>query len=89
MKKINNHYIIVLVLMMLSFASCKKDNYKNDGGKSDPHVNMTTYDFLKSNPLFDSLVRIIDHAGMKDAVNGNITFFCNHELWGKRFCDGT
>ena len=59
----------------LSFTSCKKDGYKNDGGQSDAFVNMTTYDFLRSKPVFDSLVRMIDHAGMKDAVNGNITFF--------------
>lgn len=85
MKKINSNYVIALVLVMLSFASCKKDNYKNDGGKSDPHVNMTTYDFLKSNPIFDSLVRIIDHAGMKDAVNDDITFFATTNYGAKDF----
>ncbi|ARS41550.1 hypothetical protein CA265_18570 [Sphingobacteriaceae bacterium GW460-11-11-14-LB5] len=36
---------------------------------------MTTYDYLKSNRNFDSLVKVIDKAGLKDAVNGNVTFF--------------
>jgi hypothetical protein len=56
-------------------TSCKKDGYQNDGGQSKAFVNMTTYDFLSSQPVFDSLVRVIDHAGMKDAINGDITFF--------------
>ena len=36
---------------------------------------MTTYDYLKSNRNFDSLVKVIDKAGLKDAVNGDVTFF--------------
>lgn len=72
-----NRYINItaIVVTVLVMASCKKDGYKNDGGPSNAFVNMTTYDFLKSQPVFDSLVRVIDHAGMKDAINGNITFF--------------
>jgi hypothetical protein len=54
---------------------CSKDEYKFDGGVSDPHVNMTTYDYLKSNPQFSSLVTLIDNAGLKDKINGNVTFF--------------
>lgn len=70
-------YISLICLCSAAFfiASCKKDGYKNDGGVSDAHVNMTTYDYLKSKPQFDSLVRIIDRAGLKDVVNSNITFF--------------
>lgn len=65
--------IVCAVAILLN--ACKKDDYKNDGGTSNPYVDMTTYDFLKSKPQFDSLVKIIDHAGLKDAVNGNITLF--------------
>jgi hypothetical protein len=36
---------------------------------------MTTYDFLKTKPLFDTLVVLIDKAGLKDEINGNYTFF--------------
>jgi hypothetical protein len=66
--------ICILFALTILFA-CKKDDYKNDGGKSIAYVDMTTYDYLKSNKKFDSLVKVIDKAGLKDAVNGNITFF--------------
>jgi len=66
---------IYIVFCMVIFTSCKKDEYKNDGGLSNAYVDMTTYDYLKSNPKFDSLVKVIDKAGLKDAVNGDVTFF--------------
>lgn len=67
---------MVLLVAILTTSACKKDDYINDGGKIlTGRVNMTTYDYLKTNPKFDSLIRIIDQAGMKDQVNGNITFF--------------
>ncbi len=74
----NNKTIILLIavlVLIIAFSGCKKDTYKNDGGKSNPYVDMTTYDYLKSNRQFDSLVKVIDRAGLKDVVNGNVTFF--------------
>lgn len=68
------HYFLILLAAGLMFA-CQEDDYINDGGMSNPYVDMTTYDFLQSQPKFDSLMRIIDKAGLKDALNGNITFF--------------
>ena len=68
-------YISCFLLLLACFAACKKENYKNDGGVHDPNVNMTTYDYLKSKHVFDSLVYLIDKAGMKDAINGDVTFF--------------
>jgi hypothetical protein len=73
-----NTTIIMLAAVLTSiiaFSGCKKDSYKNDGGISNAYVDMTTYDYLKSNSQFDSLVKVIDRAGLKDVVNGNITFF--------------
>jgi len=67
---------IIALIAIIGISSCKKDDYANDGGKIlSGRVNMTTYDYLKSNPKFDSLIKIIDKAGMKDQINGNITFF--------------
>lgn len=66
---------ICIVFCIVILASCKKDEYKNDGGVSNAYVDMTTYDYLKSNPKFDSLVKVIDRAGLKDAVNGDVTLF--------------
>ncbi len=62
-------------MIMLGIISCKKDKYLTGGSLHDPHVNMTTYDYFKTNPIFDTLVLLIDKAGLKDQVNGNITFF--------------
>lgn len=67
-------YIILLLLAGMS-VSCTNDNYLTDGGTANPHVNMTTYDYLKSNPLFDTLVMAIDIAGLKDEVNTAGTFY--------------
>ena len=71
MRKIN---IISFLALVAVFSSCKK-SYVDNGGKSSPNVNMTTYDFLKSDTLFADLVHLIDRAGLKETVNGNITFF--------------
>lgn len=73
---------MVLVLGLL-LTACKKDKYKNDGGVHNPNVNMTTYDFLKQHGSFDSLVKAIDMAGLKDMVNSDITFFAVPD-WGVR-----
>ncbi|RYF13070.1 MAG: hypothetical protein EOO42_19335, partial [Flavobacteriales bacterium] len=76
--KIRNIYSIGIIALvaLITISSCQKDDYINDGGKIlTGRVNMTTYDYLKSNKKFDSLVKIIDQAGMKDEINGNITFF--------------
>ncbi|MGF7232061.1 hypothetical protein [Arachidicoccus sp.] len=68
--------IAALLLMVIFLSvSCNKDNYKFDGGVSNPHVNMSTYDFLKSDSSFSSLVHLIDRAGLQDKVNGDITLF--------------
>lgn len=74
MKKINL-MIPFLALAMVYLSSCESDAYINDGGTADPHVDMTTYDFLASHPKFDSLVAIIDRAGLKDLVNSDVTLF--------------
>jgi len=67
---------IASLIMMLAINSCKKDPVI-DGGLSVAKVNMSTYDFLKSNNknMFDTTLLIIDKAGMKDIINGPGTFF--------------
>lgn len=70
----NKILITLLAVIIFAAASCKKD-YAVDGGKSDENVNMTTYDYLKSKPIFSSLVHLIDRAGLKDAINKQTTFF--------------
>jgi len=73
--KIKLSYNLTLVAFCVAFTACKKNDYIIGGDLHDPHVNMTTYDFLKTKPLFDTLVVLIDKAGLKDEINGNNTFF--------------
>lgn len=77
MKKLSE-YIIIASIGMFLFASCKKQSeyFIDGGGTHNPQVNVTTYDYLKANPLFDSTIILIDRAGLKDAVNAtDATFF--------------
>ena len=71
MKKI----LVICISLLMLILSCSKDNYIIDGWVSNPKVNISTYDFLKQHGSFDSLIRIIDHAGIKDIVNSDVTFF--------------
>ncbi|MGK6351947.1 hypothetical protein [Parapedobacter sp. DT-150] len=74
MKRI--HAILPFLALVVAYlSSCESDAYINDGGTASPYVDMTTYDFLASHPKFDSLVAIIDKAGLKELVNSDITFF--------------
>lgn len=67
-------YILLMVLALAVF-SCDRDNYLVDGGVSSPYVNATTYDYLTTNPLFDTLVMAIDKAGLKEMLDGETTLF--------------
>ncbi|WP_166670812.1 fasciclin domain-containing protein [Olivibacter sp. XZL3] len=72
------NFFIVFVITLLMHTACKQDNYFVGGSLHDPNVNMTTYDFLKNNSrgLFDTLLIIVDSAGLKEKINQqNITFF--------------
>ncbi|MFD0939196.1 hypothetical protein [Pedobacter boryungensis] len=75
MKKIL-YTLLNISIILLFFSACKKDAVI-DGGLSDPNINMTTYDWIKSNPrsMFDTTLRVIDKAGMKDIINNAGTFF--------------
>lgn len=64
----------LIALIAVVLFSCKKD-YTIGGSLHDPHVNMTTYDYLKTNPLFDTVRLLIDKTGLKDEVNSAGTFF--------------
>ncbi|NLR80682.1 hypothetical protein [Chitinophaga eiseniae] len=70
-------YIHLLLLLLLALAGCKKDNYLvNDGGTDLERIRkMSTYDFLRESKVLDTVVLLIDRAGMKDEINGDITFF--------------
>ncbi len=75
MKKILLNTILFLMVIIV-FAACKK-NYITGGTPQDVnrYKNMTTYDVLAANPLYDTLVQIIDAAGIKDKINEQGTTF--------------
>lgn len=72
-------YIVFFGLILaISFSACKKKDYIIGGKLENNTSNLTTYDYLASNKyhIFDTLLLLIDKAGMKDAINKKgITFF--------------
>lgn len=72
------YYIGFLVIALIAGAtSCKKAAYLTDGGVHKATTPLSTYDYLAQHPwhLFDTLVRVIDHYGLKENVNAANTFF--------------
>lgn len=70
--------IILTILFISYFTNCKKDNYIIGGSITDTNQfkNMSNYDYLKSNDIFDTVVQVIDAAGFQDSINrNNSTFF--------------
>lgn len=77
MKK-SSFIISLAALMLISVYSCKKQNYIIGGQTSNPVSPLTTYDYLKGNSLhlFDTLLMLVDSAGLKDSINQQgVTFF--------------
>jgi len=68
----------VFALTAVFATSCKKQDYITGGTVSNPVSNQTTYDYLQGNSmhLFDTLLLLVDAAGLKDSINQpGITFF--------------
>src|SRR5664279_1847558 len=77
MKK--NLFIIVATLFtgLCMLSACKKKDYITGGTTEDvnKYKNTTTYDLLKGNSLYDTLVQLIDAGGLKDKINEQGTTF--------------
>lgn len=77
------HLLFTCLSACLLFAACKRENHLIGGTPVDANqfANISTYDMLKGNTSFDTLIQVIDAAGLKDAVNktGN-TFFAPHDI---------
>lgn len=69
-------------LILLLFASCKKDQYYFDGGKSNPDFKGTMLQYLQSKPVqFDTIAEIIKIAGLeKEFQEDELTFFAPTDL---------
>lgn len=69
---------LLWIVFAMAVTSCNKNEYQVGGDLHNPNINMTTYDYLKSNKygLFDTLIMLIDKAGVKDKINQpGVTFF--------------
>ncbi|RZL50902.1 MAG: hypothetical protein EOP00_02020 [Pedobacter sp.] len=77
MYKITIKLALLILIGFTLFTSCKRDEYFLDTGKADPNFNGTILAYLKSKPAyFDTLVRVINIAGMNDVFEKEqITFF--------------
>ena len=75
MKKIVINTSIFLILVA-ALASCKKD-YISGGQIEDVNMyaNNTNYEVLAQDPAYDTLVQLIDAAGLKDKINESGTTF--------------
>lgn len=77
MKKIFLINVGALIAIIFVLSACKKDYII--GGGSPENINYykdsTTYDVLNGNPAYDTLVQIIDAAGLKDKINQQGTTF--------------
>jgi len=65
-----------LYIIVLFFSACKKD-YIVGGTPEDinRYKNTSAYDVLKTDPAYDTLIHLIDAAGLKDKINGQGTTF--------------
>jgi hypothetical protein len=77
MKNINK-LIIVFVVASSVLVACKKDNYIIGGKVESTTTTLSTYEYLKNNrfKMFDTLLMLVDKAGVKDVINQQgITFY--------------
>ncbi|MCK0158380.1 fasciclin domain-containing protein [Cellulophaga sp. F20128] len=69
-------YILLIVVVTAIFIGCEKQDYLIDGGVHETGVvDMTTYEYLQTNAVFDTLLLLIDKAELKETINGDVTFF--------------
>lgn len=75
--------IVILTIILFGLYSCSNNDYLVDGGVASQNVNMSTYDFLKSNKQLDTLALLIQKADMIGVVNAKSnTLFApnNHSI---------
>ncbi|MCD2424661.1 hypothetical protein LQ567_17905 [Niabella pedocola] len=66
-----------VMIVVLGFAACKKNDYYKDSGTHDPNFKGNVLQYLQSKPgQFDSVAKLIKIAGMESVFqNEEITFF--------------
>ncbi len=77
--------IFTLAVFAVLIGGCEVDDYAIDGGVHDTKVDMTTYEYLQTNSVFDTLLILIDKAGLKETINGDVTFFAPTDFTIQRY----
>ena len=68
--------VSIALIFAVVVSSCNRDEYLIDGGVASPELNMSTYEFLASRTLFDTLVMAINKAGLRELLDKEeVTFF--------------
>jgi hypothetical protein len=68
--------LLTLLFIAGAWCACKKDYIVGGSPENiNAYKHTTTYDLLKANPLYDTLVQLIDTAGLKDKLNEQGTTF--------------
>lgn len=63
-------------MALLVFAACKKSYITGAPENINKFARTSTYDVLKGFPQYDTLIQLIDTAGLKDKINAQgVTFF--------------
>lgn len=79
---------IIIIAAGVFLTACKKDDYIVGGGTHNAKVDMTTLDYLRKNPLFDTLCLLIDKAGIQNVVNeSGISFFAPTDYYIQKLLD--
>ncbi|MEO5942344.1 MAG: hypothetical protein ABIP30_15480 [Ferruginibacter sp.] len=78
MKKTVSPLLYLGIFTLLIVSSCKKNDYITGGVPENVNMykNTSTYDVLAKNALYDTLIKVINAAGIKDKINAQgSTFF--------------
>lgn len=77
LSSIKKRFPLVLAVLAITAAGCQKKDYFSDTGTHSAGFNGSVLQYLKSKPgTFDSVVRVIELAGMKEVFEKEeITFF--------------
>ncbi len=84
-----NQWLLLLgIIICIVATSCKKD-YFNGGSLQNGVFNVSSYEFLKTKPLyFDTVMLIVDKAGLKETLDKEkLTFFIPTDHAIKRTMD--
>lgn len=77
------NFIFLLSMVLFSIACNKNKNYIIGGVPEDVNMykNISSYDVLKDDPRYDTLMQVIDAAGFKDKLNKDgVTFFAPSDI---------